>query len=190
MIYIGNLGANQQVYIENRGSQTITTLVSSSSGQQQSQSSSWETGNWTAPPTLLRTEGMFLLRIDAVGGQNFIQLQASGFNSLATAPSLINADVIPLQKVSETATSGQSSAEFQSMKPMEPMEPMKPMKLGDMSMGINPMEMRMGNMYMRMPENPKLESPSKSTQNFCTQCGTVVKAGDRFCANCGHKLED
>jgi hypothetical protein len=190
MIYFGKLGTNQQLYIENRGSQTLITLVSSSSGQQQSQSSSWKTGSWTAPPSLFQNEGIFLLRIDSDEGQHFIQVQASGFNSLATAPSLIKADVIPLQKVSETATSGQSSVQSQPMEPMEPMEPMKPMKLGDMSMGVNPMEMRMGNMYMRMPENSKLESPSKSNQNFCTQCGTVVKAGDRFCANCGHKLEN
>ncbi len=73
---------------------------------------------------------------------------------------------------------------------MKPMKPMEPMNLGDMSMGVNPMEMRMGNMYMRMPENPKLESPSKSNQHFCTQCGNLVKTDDRFCANCGHKLED
>ncbi len=187
MIYLANLNANQQLYIENRGSQTLITLVSSSSGQQQSQSSSLETGSWTTPPTLFGIDGNFLLRIDSVEGQHFIQIQASGFNSLKTAPSLINADVMPLQKVSETTTSSQSSVQFQ---PMKPMEPMKPMKLGDMSMGINPMEMRMGNMYMRMPETSKGGAPSQSTKHFCTQCGNLVKTGDRFCANCGHKLED
>jgi hypothetical protein len=183
MTYLGNLGTNQQLYLENRGSQTMITLVSSSSGQQQSQSSSLETGSWTAPPSLFRSDGNFVLRIDSVQGQHFIQLQASGFNSLQTAPSLINADVLPLQKIAETATSSQSSVKFQ------PMEPMKPMNFGDMSIGVNPMEMRMGNMYMRMPENSKLESSSQENQHFCTQCGNLVKTGDRFCAHCGHKLE-
>jgi hypothetical protein len=131
-------------------------------------------------------DGMFLLRIDSVRGQHLIQVHANGFNSLRTVPSLINADVIPLQKVAETETSSQSSVLFQ---PIEPMEPMRPMKLGNMSMGMNPMEMRMGNMYMQMPQDSNKESPSKSNQQFCTQCGTLVKTGDRFCAHCGHKLE-
>ena len=190
MTYLANLGVNQQLYIENRGSQTLLTLISSSSGQQQSQSSSLETGSWTAPPSLFRTNGSFLLRIDSAKGQHFIQIQASGFNSLDTAPSLTNADVISLEKVSETATSSQNSLEFEPMKPMQPMKPMKPMKLGDMSMGVNPMEMRMGNMYMRMPQDSTTESSSQSNQHFCTQCGNSVKAGDRFCGHCGHKLED
>ncbi len=196
MIYLANLGANQQLYIENQGSQTLMTLVSSSRGQQQSQSSSFATGSWTAPPTLFRSDGNFLLRIDSTGGQHFVQLQASGFNSLKTAPSLINADVMPLQQVSETATSSQSSVQFKPIEPMKPMEPMEPMKLGNMSMSTNPMEMRMGNMQMRMGEasesksQSKSTSKSKSTQRFCTECGNQVKAGDRFCGNCGHKLED
>ncbi len=112
MIYLSNLGANQQLYIENRGSQTLITLVSTTSGQQQSQSSSWETGSWTAPLAYSELDGGFLLRIDSVGGQHFIQVQASGFNSLQTAPSLINADVMPLQKVQETETSSQVQYNF------------------------------------------------------------------------------
>jgi len=40
MGYIGNLGAGQQLYIENQGTQTLIMLTSSSTGQQQSQSSS------------------------------------------------------------------------------------------------------------------------------------------------------
>ncbi len=194
MIYLANLGANQQLYIENQGSQTLMTLVSSSRGQQQSQSSSFATGSWTAPPTLFRSDGNFLLRIDSAGGQHFVQLQASGFNSLKTAPSLIDADIMPLQQMSETATSSQSSVQFKPMEPMQPMKPMEPMKLGNMSMSTNPMEMRMGNMQMRMGEASESKSQSKSTakstKHFCTECGNPVKAGDRFCGNCGHKLED
>jgi hypothetical protein len=137
---------------------------------------------------------MFLLRIDSVEGHHFIQLQASGFNWLKTTPSLNNADVMPLQKVSEPEISSQSSGQFsepmEPMKPMEPMEPMKPMNLGNMSMGVQPMEMRMGNMYMRMPEDSNRESSSNFERHFCTQCGNLVKTGDRFCAHCGHKLED
>lgn len=74
------------------------------------------------------------------------------------------------------------------MKPMEPMEPMKPMTMGNMSASANPMEMRMGDMYMRMGEES--EPQFKPKQRFCTECGNSVKASDRFCASCGHKLGD
>ena len=187
MIYLCDLGANQQLFIENQGSQTVVTLASSSRGQQQSQSSRFETGSWTEPPTLFRIDGNFLLRIESVGRQHFIQLQANGFNLLQTTPSFVNADVMPLQQVSETTTTSQSSVQF---KPMPPMPPMPPMKLGDMSMEFNPMEMRMGNMHMRMGEDSEPESPVNSTQRFCTKCGNSVKPDDSFCAHCGHKLKD
>jgi hypothetical protein len=187
MMYLAHLNPNQQLTLENKGSQTLITLTSSSSGQQQSQSSSLETGNWTTPPTLFQNNNNFILRIDTVNGQHFIQLQSNNFNTLTTTPSLMNAEIIPFQKVAPQTTSTQSSISFQ---PLQPLEPMKPMQLNDMSMNINPMEMRMGNMYLRMPSNSQQESTSTSKQHFCTQCGNLVKIGDRFCANCAHKLED
>lgn len=180
MIYLANLGANQQLYLENQGKQTIITLVNSSIGQQQSQITNVQTGSWTTPPTLFQNGGNFLLRIDSEEGTLFIELQARGINLLSTPPSLIDAEVIPLEKVAQTQTSSQRSASF---------EPMKPMKMGNMSMSFNPMEMRIGDMYLRMSDNSKQES-SQSQQNFCTQCGNLVKADDRFCGNCGHKLKD
>lgn len=190
MTYLGNLSTSQRLYIENRDNQTIVTLISSSNTQQQSQSSSLETGNWTIPPSLFKTENTFLLRIESVKGQYFIQVQSNGLNILKTSPSLNNVDVLPLEMVSQTETSNQSSVQFSPMKPMQPMQPMQPMKLNDMSMDINAMEMRMGDMYLRMPENPSTESSSQSHRRFCTKCGNLVKIEDCFCAYCGHKLED
>lgn len=184
MTYLGNLSTSQRLYIENRDNQTIVTLVSSSNRQQQSQSSSLETGNWTIPPSLFKIDNTFLVRIESVKGQYFIQVQSNGLNILKTTPSLNNVDVLPLEKVSQTETSNQSSVQF------SPMKPMQPMKLNDMSMDINAMEMRMGDMYLRMPENPSTESSSQSHRHFCTKCGNLVKIGDCFCAYCGHKLEE
>jgi ribosomal protein S27AE len=181
MIYQGSLSTNQQLYLENKDQQTTITLVSISSGQQQSQSSSFPTGIWTTPPILFQSDVYFVLRIDSVQGTYFIQLQANGMSLLAQPPALIDADVIPLQKVADKDKSSSSSGRL---------EPLKPLQMGDMSMGFNPMEMRMGNMYLRMPDNSKQESSSKSPQNFCTQCGNLVKADDRFCGNCGHQLKD
>lgn len=189
MIYLANLNTNQHLYIENRDNQTIVTLVSGNATQQQSQSSSIETGKWITPPSLFKTENSFLIRIDSVNGQNFIQLQANGFNTLNTIPSLNNVDVLPLQRLSQTQTSSQSSPSFSPMKPLETMKPMQPMKLNDMSMDINSMEMRMGDMSLKMPQKIS-ESSSPSHRHFCTKCGNLVKTSDCFCGNCGHKLED
>lgn len=181
MIYSTNLSANQQLYLENKDNQTILTIISVSSGQQQSQSSSFQTGKWTTPPTVFNYQNNYCLRIDTTQGQHFIQLQADGFTTLATPPSLVDADVIPLQRVASAPTSQPTEMKF------KPLEPMSPMQMGNMSMNMKPMEMKMGDMYMRMPDNSEKQSSSK---NFCTQCGSLVKASDRFCGNCGHKLED
>ncbi|HEY9834271.1 MAG TPA: zinc ribbon domain-containing protein [Stenomitos sp.] len=185
MAYIGNLGAGQQVYIENQGSQTLMTLTSRSNSQQQSQSSSFNTGNWTVPPTLFWTPAGYVLRIESSSGQHFVQIQANGMNHLSTVPSLVHADVISLEQVADAASSSQQSIEFTPlMEPMKPMEPLPPMKMGDMEMRMNPMEMRMGNMELRMGEKPQTHSGSR----FCSQCGQSVKESDRFCSSCGHRL--
>ncbi len=31
-------------------------------------------------------------------------------------------------------------------------------------------------------------APASSSPRFCSQCGSAVKIGDRFCASCGHRL--
>ena len=178
MAYTANLHGNLQLTIANRDTQTSITLVSNSPGQQQSQSSSMTTGHWTKPPQLWQTPSGFLLQIDSDRGQYFIQVQASGMQTLTTIPSLDNARKLKLQEISQTATS-QTSLEF------EPMTPMQPMTMDNMSMSMNPMSMQMGNMSMKMDE------PTKSTakKRFCTQCGQEAEPSDRFCGNCGHKLK-
>lgn len=183
MAYTANLSANQQLYLENQGTQTLITLISSSPGQQQSQSSGLTTGKWTKAPTLFRKELSFILQIDTDRGQYFVQINASGINTLSTAPSFNNAETVPLQEIANSATRSQSKIEFE---PMQPMQPMKPMEMGNMSMSMNPMSMRMGNMSMSIGEELK----SNSTQRFCTQCGHQVQQSDRFCGNCGHQLKD
>ena len=179
MAYTANLSANQQLTIENRDIQTSIALISSSPGQQQSQSSSVTTGHWTKPPQLFKAQSSFILQIDSDRGQYFMQIQASGIQALATAPLLNNAQQIELQETHSTVTS-QTQIEF------EPMAPMKPMKMGNMSMSINPMSMRMGNMSMQMGKEVK----STSAHRFCTQCGQEVEASDRFCGSCGHQLKN
>lgn len=186
--YTCNLDNGQQIYVENRGSQTVITLASGGLGQQQSQRNSFETGNWRVPPTVFRTRLGVVLRIEAEQGEHLIQVQGNRMSKLDAAPSLSDAEVLRLQKVE---TSSASRHSMPDMQPMEPMKPMPPMQIDDMQMRMAPMEMRMGNMSMRMGEPRRMQTAPDETQslkNFCPQCGSKVAKGDRFCSHCGKGL--
>ncbi len=175
MAYTGNLTTGEQIQIENRGNQTVISLFKGGLNQQQSQGSSVETGSWSQPPTLFRTLTGVVLRVEAAQGQFFIQLQSGSISSLNTPPSLMDADILPLQQ-----TPGAASDQDK----MPPMRPMEPMQMGNMEMRMEPMQMRMGNMQMQMG---KTESTS-SSKRFCSQCGEKLNRGDRFCSSCGNQL--
>ena len=179
MAYTANLNGNQQLTIVNQGTQTSIMLVMSSPGQHQSQTSSFTTGSWTAPPELFQTGLSFILQINSATGQRFIQIQATGISTLNTAPSLTNAVKVELQKIPDPPVS-QSTVDFE------------PMRMGNTSMDMNPMSMRMGNMSMSMGNMSmnmgKQSRSSTSTKRFCTQCGEEAKPSDLFCASCGEKL--
>ena len=83
MAYTANLGGNQQLTIANQGTQTVITLFSSSSGQQQSQSSSVTTGNWTSPPQLYQTGAGWVLQIN--GDRSQIDLPKNQKSGLTDA---------------------------------------------------------------------------------------------------------
>lgn len=184
MAYTVNLSGNQQLMIVNQGAQTLITLFSGSSGQQQSQSGSMTTGKWKNPPKLYQTASGFVLQVNGKLAKQYVLIQATGINAIAN-PKLNNAVQVNLKKVPDGAASSQE-IEFEPMPDMQPMQPMKPMKMGNMSMNMNPMSMQMGNMSLNMGEKPK----SKSTRNFCAQCGEKVKQSDRFCSSCGNKLDN
>jgi hypothetical protein len=177
MGYTIDLGAGQQLYVENRNGQTLLTLTSSHAGQQQSQSSGLATGEWSAPPTLFRTTIGLILRIESVQ-QIFVAIQAGQMQVLRSAPNLLDAQVLPLQPVSPNPNL------MQPMQPMSPMSPLPPMQMGTMQMRMEPMEMRMGDMHLRMGE-PIAPTTAKL---FCSQCGAAVKIDDRFCSRCGSQL--
>ena len=175
MAYTVNLNNNQQLTIVNQGTQTVITLVSSSPGQQQSQSSSFTTGSWNAIPQLYKTGGGFTLQVNGDRGQLFVSIQANSLNAIAS-PGLDNAVKVDLEDIPDSAAK-QNNAEF---------EPMQPMKMGNMSMSMNPMSMQMGNMSMTMGTG----TTSTSTKRFCSQCGQEAKQSDRFCSSCGHQLDN
>ena len=173
MAYRATLNGTQQIMIANQGRQTQITLMASSPGQQQSQSSSFTTGIWINPPQLFDTTQGFILQINAEQGKNFIQIQANGISTIKGNPSLQNATSIELKTVGNPP--GQADMKF---------EPMQPMKMGNMCMDINSMSMQMGDMFLDLGNKSK----TTASKTFCSQCGTEAKNGDRFCRSCGHNL--
>jgi hypothetical protein len=174
MAYTADLKGHGQITISFKDPHTSITLAVSNPGQQQSQSSTFTTGNWTAPPKLFPTASSYVLQITSETGNHFISIEASGIRTLANAPLLDRSNPIKLEPISEPKTN-YNTVEF---------KPMPPMDMGNMSMSMNPMSMRMGNMSMTMGEGFK----SASSKIFCTQCGREAKIDDRFCSSCGHQL--
>ncbi len=173
MAYQATLNGTQRIIIANQGRQTQITLVASSPGQQQSQSSSFTTGTWVNPPQLFNTAQGFILQINAEQGKHFIQIQANGISTIEGIPSLQNATSIELETFGDLL--GQADIKF---------EPMQPMKMGNMSMDINSMSMQMGDMSLNLGNRAK----TTVSKTFCSQCGTEARKGDRFCRSCGHNL--
>ncbi|WP_413163544.1 zinc ribbon domain-containing protein [Capilliphycus salinus ALCB114379] len=179
MAYLCELSSTQKVYLDSQANQTVVTTVTSSPGQQQQSSSSFTTGSWTSPPQVYRHNGGITIEIETAQGKYYINVQGNSMGMVNHPPSTNQSQMLQLQQVSSIP-----NATMSPMKPMEPMkmEPMKPME----PMKMEPMEMRMGNMEMR------LNSPEQSThptRHFCSQCGASVKPEDRFCSSCGHRLD-
>jgi ribosomal protein L37E len=173
MAYTAYLQGHGQITIAFKDPHTSITLVISNPGQQQSQSTSFTTGNWTAPPKLLPTASSYVLQITSETGNHFISIEATGIRTLANAPLLDRSNPIKLEPIFEPKTNyNNNTVEF------------KPMQMGNMSMSMTPMSMRLGNMSMTMGEGFK----SASSKIFCTQCGREAKIDDLFCSSCGHQL--
>ncbi|HBB32671.1 MAG TPA: zinc ribbon domain-containing protein [Cyanobacteria bacterium UBA8803] len=193
MAYVCELGTGQRVYLDNQGNQTVVTTISSSLGQQQQASSSFPTGNWTAPPEVFQTPSGAVLKITTAQGGYYIQVQGGSMSAVSGMPSFGSSQQMQVQQVASPPASSmppmQPIQPMQPMQPMEPMKPMEPLKMGDMQMNMNPMEMRMGNMEMRMGSSVSSSTSAQSTKRFCPKCGVSINLGDRFCSSCGHRLD-
>lgn len=160
MIYNWELTTGHQLSVDNQGSQTVITILHTSAGQQQQSSNSFQTGIWIVPPEISITPTGATLKIVTLTGESLIQIQG---NSVQIHSSH--------RDEQQSTTSSSSTSSF------PPMQPMQPMQMGNMP----PMVMRMGNMELNM-------GAAANQQRFCSQCGTSVKATDKFCASCGSKL--
>lgn len=175
MAYVATLSNSQQIAIALQGMQTKITLTSSSPGQQQSQSSSFNTGEWRTTPKLVKVGQGAVLQVDTDRGSHYVHIMSSRIDLVDPPSDLQNYSTINLKEVEDPTADSQ---------PLEPMPSMQPMQMGNMSMDINSMTMKMGDMSMGINDTAK----TTTTKQFCSQCGTEAKAGDRFCRSCGQDL--
>lgn len=175
MAYIATLGGSQQLAIANLGEQTQISLTKSNSGQQQSQSSSFNTGQWISTPELFNLGQGFVLKINTQQGSHYVLIQQNSISIVNPPADLSGYPTVTFKDIPDPP---QKPIDF------KPMQPMPPMKMGNMSMDMNSMTMQMGNMGM------SFDNQAKTTINkqFCSQCGKEAKIGDRFCRSCGHEL--
>ena len=172
MVMYSELPTGQRLYLDNQGIQTIVTLASGASGQQQQSSSSFTTGVWTKEPEIQITPQGVIVNIITATGNHSVHIQG-------TSISLSSPNAFAASQSSQS-----SSVSPAPMAPMTPMTPMTPMKMGNMSMNLSPMAMEMGDMKMSMGD-----AKTVSKTRFCSQCGAKVAATDRFCSSCGHQLQ-
>lgn len=191
MAYVCKLGSGHNIYLDNQGDQTLITSMMGAPRQQQQSSNSFKTGCWTAQPEIYRTSQGVVIKVTTTHGEEFIQVQGSSMGSMTSIPSLQRSQQMQIN-LSEATPFTSSIPIQETLPPMQPMQPMQPMKMGNIEMGMNPMEMRMGNMHLSMGSESSESADSDKTQStggrFCSQCGVVLESEDRFCSGCGYKL--
>jgi hypothetical protein len=119
MTYACDIGNGQRLLVENDGDETQVALSSGDVGQQQNQSTGFNTGNLSKPPELFRTSENLVLRLESKSDVKFIGIYGHQIESMRDEPVLENAEKLTLEE---------SNEKIERMKPMEPMKPMKPMK--------------------------------------------------------------
>ncbi|MEM6835565.1 MAG: zinc ribbon domain-containing protein [Cyanobacteria bacterium P01_C01_bin.120] len=198
MAYTCDLGSGQRLYLENIGEQTAVTMAVSRTGQQQQSSSRFTSGSWTQAPEVFQTQQGIVIRLHTTQGTHHAQLQGSQLSVMSPSPSLGSAQQMSMQSgvampgTSPAMDNTSSMSPLAPMEPLPPLPPMQPLQMDNMEMNIQPMHMRMGNMEMQLgnSKSSATDQPQATSQrNFCTQCGTAVQSGDRFCAHCGHQLQ-
>ena len=115
MTYTHDIGNGQRLLVENDGDDTQVALSSGDSGQQQNQSTSFNTGKWSKPPELFRTTDDLVLRLESKSGVQFISVHGHQIQSMSSEPDLKNAEKLTLKE---------SDERIARMKPMKPMKPM------------------------------------------------------------------
>ena len=100
MTYAYDLENGQRLIVQNDGDDTLVALRSDDEGQQQSQSTGFDTGRWLKPPELFRTGGKLVLRLESKGGVDFIRVRGNQVQLMRSEPELENAERLKLKKSS------------------------------------------------------------------------------------------
>src|ERR1700675_4222693 len=127
MTYRHDIGNGQRLLVENDAEDTQVALSSGDSGQQQNQSTSFNTGKWSKPPELFRTTDDLVLHLESKRGVQFISVHGHQIQSMSSEPDLKNAEKLTLKESDEKIARIEPMKPIDPMKPMEPMKPMKPM---------------------------------------------------------------
>jgi hypothetical protein len=77
--------------VQNEGNDTQVALSSGDSGQQQNQSTGFNTGEWSKPPELFRISEKLVLRIESKSRPKFISIHGNQIESMGVEPKLENA---------------------------------------------------------------------------------------------------
>lgn len=137
--YLFDLGPGSFLSVSLAGEQTIVSAHSDATEQQQSQQSSFPTGSWLSEPQGWEAHGVVYLRIQAQQGTIWLRAGHGQIGSGSPPPQ----DAMPMPSRAMTGPPRSKSAT--TMPPMQPLQP------------LQPMEMRMGNMAMRMGDEPAVD---------------------------------
>ena len=127
MTYAYDLGNGQRLLLENDGDSTQVALSSGGSGQQQNQSTGFNTGEWSKPPELFQIHENLVLRLESKNGVKFVAVHGDQIESMRSEPDLKSAERLTLKESNENISRMKPMEPMKPMKPMEPMKPMKPM---------------------------------------------------------------
>jgi hypothetical protein len=109
------------VTVENDGDQTTVQLQSGGSGQGQSQSTGFSTGEWQGRPRLFRQGSDLLLTFQTNQGAQGVRISGNQIQHVSGEQKTSGAEELKLQE-------GGSISRMKPMEPMKPMKPMAPMK--------------------------------------------------------------
>src|SRR3984893_4604744 len=101
MTYTYDLGNGQRLLVENDGDDTQVALSSGDSGQQQNQSTSFNTGKWSKPPELFRTGDDIVLRLESKSGVEFVGVHGHQIETMSSEPDLKTAEKLTLKESDE-----------------------------------------------------------------------------------------
>src|ERR1700730_11253416 len=99
MTYAYDLENGQRLIVQNDGDDTLVALRSEDEGQQQSQSTGFDTGRWLRPPELFRSRGNLVLRLESKSGTEFVRIRGNQIQSMRSETGLKKGEKCKVKKI-------------------------------------------------------------------------------------------